>query len=398
MSQPVICTRCVLDTTIREITFDNQGVCNYCRLHEQLEHQYPLGEVGRRRLAELIDGIKQDGCGKKYDCVVGVSGGVDSSYLLHRAVREGLRPLAVHLDNGWDSAIAVDNIQAVTRHLQVDLETRVLDWEEFRKLQTAFLRASVPDLEIPTDHAIIAALYEAAARHQVRYILNGICFRTEGNMPTSWGYGDARYVSGIYRRFNKERLHHYPLLTLPRLAWLLAARRVRMVRFLNYIDYHRAAAREILARECGWQDYGGHHHESVYTRFYYTYLSPHKFGMDRRKVALAAQVRSGHVTRTAALEHLSAPPLAAGQIAEDRRYVLSKLGLTEAGFAAIEALPVRTFHDYPSYYPLFRSARSLLKPAARLRLVPLIYHDAKFPLLIVMLSALAQHLSLSSIL
>jgi hypothetical protein len=318
--------------------------------------------------------------------------------MLYRAVHAGLRPLAVHLDNGWDSNFAVENIQTMTRYLRTDLETKVLDWEEFRKLQTAFLRASVPDLEIPTDHAIIAALYEAAARHKVRYILNGICFRTEGNMPTSWGYGDARYVHSVYRHFTGERLRHYPLLTLSRLAWLLLVRRVRMVRFLNYMDYRRQTAQDILTRECGWQDYGGHHHESVYTRFYYTYLSPHKFNMDRRKVAWAAQVRSGHIKRPEALRFLAGPALLPEQIREDRRYVLRKLGLSEEEFTGIEALPLRTFPDYPSYYPLLKPARGVLNLASRLRLVPMIYHDAKFPLLFVMLSALAQHLSWSAIL
>src|SRR3989338_8841756 len=198
------CTRCVLDVKVPEIKFDNSGLCNYCKIYEYLEQQYPLNKNSDKKFREIVEKIKRDGKNKKYDCLIGVSGGADSTYILYVVKKLGLRPLALHLDNGWNSEIAVSNIERATNKLNIDLKTVVLDWEEFKDLQIAFLKASVPDVEIPTDHAIEAILYKVANEEGIKYIFQGHNFRTEGKIPINWGYGDARYIKSVYQLFGKN--------------------------------------------------------------------------------------------------------------------------------------------------------------------------------------------------
>jgi len=199
-----ICSRCILGTTVPDIRFDEKGVCNYCKIHDKFEEKYPLNENGKEKLRELINKIKLKGKNKKYDCVVGISGGTDSTYCLYLIKKMGLRPLAVHLDNGWDSQIAVDNMKKAVEKLGVDLKTIKVDWEEFRDLQISFLKASVPDAEIPTDIAIYSILYRVAAELGVHFVLNGHSFRTEGTAPISWTYMDGKYLESVHKRFGRN--------------------------------------------------------------------------------------------------------------------------------------------------------------------------------------------------
>jgi len=345
-----ICSRCLMDTSDPEIQFDGEGMCNHCHDYDRLMTQRVMrGDAGRRYREKLVETMKRDGRGKPYDCVIGVSGGVDSTYTAYLVNYFGLRPLAVHLDNGWDSELAVKNIEEALKRLGIDLFTEVLDWEEFRDLQVAFLRASTPDSEIPSDHAIWATLGNMADKLGVRYIISGFNVQTETHLPRAWSQGhfDWRYIQSIHRRFGQGRLKSYPHIGLfTYYRRLLAHRRVDI---LNYVDYSRNVAMKVLEGELGWRYYGGKHHESVYTRFYQGYILPVKFGYDKRRSHLSSLICSGEITRTAALEELEQPAYSPSTQEDDREYVIKKLGLTEETFEALMAAAPNTFWDYPSY-------------------------------------------------
>lgn len=355
-----VCARCVMDTSDPEISFDEHGVCNHCRAYSELaarERRDPS------ELERLVRELEQAGAGKDYDCVIGVSGGVDSTYLAYEVKRLGLRPLAVHLDNGWDSELAIHNIQQALRTLDIDLVTRVLDWDEFRRLQISFLKASVPDGEIPTDHAILAALYDEASRRGIRSILSGDNFATEAVLPRRWTYGvhDWRYIRQVHRRFAGESLSTFRHVSRLRLAYLSRVRGIRMIKLLDYLPYVKLDAMELLQRELGWRPYGGKHYESIYTRFFQGYILPVKFGIDKRKAHLSTLINAGQLTREEALRELEENEYLAEQAAEDRIYVVKKLGLTEAEFEEIMRAPAKTYEDYPNHLnqPVYRALRTV---------------------------------------
>lgn len=363
-----ICTRCVLDTTATDIWFTDNGVCKYCMIHDELEKAYPHGAEGDQQLERIASRIRAEGKGKPHDCIVGVSGGRDSTFTLYTAVNLGLRPLAVHFDNGWNSEIAVRNIENATTRLGVELHTVVADWEEFKDLQLAFLRASVPDAEVPTDYAIYSVLFESAVAEGVRYVLEGHSFRTEGTSPISWSYMDGRYIRAIHRQFGSGRAKSFPIMSLTRLLYFLFVKRIRHVRPLEYIDYQQQEVNRILEEELDWEYYGGHHHESIYTQFFQSYLLPQKFGIDKRKTEYSALIRSGQREREEALEEITRTPYTCDP--EVVEYAIKKLGLDNKHFQEIMRLPIRSFEQFPSYYSLIRSLRVPIRIAARLHAVP----------------------------
>ncbi|GAB6038065.1 N-acetyl sugar amidotransferase [Fundidesulfovibrio butyratiphilus] len=370
--EPVICSRCLYDTTIPSIRFDENGVCQFCKIHDEMEKLYPLGEEGDRRLAAIVDDVRRKGRGKPYDCVVGLSGGTDSTYTLLKAVELGLRPLAVHFDNGWNSEIAVRNIENATNRLKVDLYTHVVDWEDFKKLQISFLKASVSDAEIPTDMAIHAVLHQVAAREGLKYILLGHSFRAEGIVPKEWTYFEGRYIKSVHKRFSGSSRTGVPELSPWDLFRFMILGRITVVPLLNYMDYGKKEAQEAIAKAVGWEDYGGHHHESLYTKFFQSYLLPVKFGIDKRKLSLSARVRSGKMDREEALAVIRANPYPSQP--ELVEYALEKLGMTSQEFDAIMAEPPKSFHDYPTYYPLMKAMKGPLTLGHRLGLVPSILY------------------------
>ncbi len=349
-----ICTRCVMDSTDPEIVFDSQRVCNHCHDYDRLIQQKVIkGEAGTRYLEKLVSKIKQAGHNKPYNCVIGVSGGVDSTYVAYIVKRLGLRPLAVHLDNGWDSELAVKNIEEALKRLGIDLYTEVLDWEEFKDIQVAFLKASTPDSEIPSDHAISAILGNMAEKLKVKYIISGFNVRTETHLPRSWSQGhfDWKYIRSIHRQFGYGHLKKFP-----KIGFLTYYRRLitqQRVDILNYIDYDKREAMKILEQELGWRDYGGKHQESIYTRFYQGYILPVKFGYDKRRSHFSSLICSGEITRDMALKELDKPAYSPSLQEEDREYVAKKLGLTEAEFQSIMDTPGKSFWDYPSYGQFF---------------------------------------------
>jgi N-acetyl sugar amidotransferase len=358
-----ICAKGVWDETIPGIAFDENGVSNFCRLQEKLMADHPRGDKGQADWDKLVDLMKAAGKGKRYDCLVGVSGGVDSSYLLHMASQYGLRPLAVNLDNGFNSEIAVQNIFKVTSKLGIDLETYVVDYEEIKDLLRAYMKAGMPWIDTPTDLAIKATMYEVARAEGIRYILRGNDFRSEGKQPKEWTYADAKQLRYIHRQFGSGiRLKTYPLLTLPIQIYSGLVKGIKDIRPFYYLDYQKQEAKQLMMSLYDWKDYGGHHHENLFTKFSMAYWLPRKFGIDKRKINLSAQVLSEAITREDALAQLAQPFAPEAELEQTRVYVVKKLGLSEAEFQQIWQAPARKIFDYPSDYALTFRLVSQFRP------------------------------------
>lgn len=372
VSKQKICSRCVSDTTIPNIRFDERGVCQFCEIHDEMEKSYPLGEIAKERLGKIIGAIKKKGENNRYDCIVGVSGGTDSTFTLYKSVELGLRPLAVHLDNGWNSKISVDNINKAVKKLNVDLETIVADWEAFRNLQISFLKASVSDADVPTDVAIHAVLHEVAARKKIKYILLGHSFRTEGIAPKDWTYIDGRYIKSVQKKFGRGETSNIPILTIAKLINYSFIKRINVVPLLNYFDYDKQDAGRFLEKELSWTCYGGHHHESIYTEFIQSYYLPRKFNIDKRKLGLSARIRTGKMNRQDALRRLTDEPYPLNM--EVVNYTLDKLGISKQDWETIMRAPVMSFRDYPTYYPLLKFFKFPIYLGFKLGLVPKILY------------------------
>jgi len=353
-----------MDTTDPNISFDAQGMCNHCKAYDEKVRLHIVPDADReQRLGQVVDEIKSHGRGKEYDCVIGVSGGVDSSYVAYLVKQWGLRPLAVHLDNGWDSCLAVSNIERLLKKLGIDLHTVVLDWEEFKDLQLAFLRASTPDSDIPSDHAIGAVLLQTAAERGIKYIVHGGNVRTEGIMPAAWSSRiiDWKYMSSLHRRFGRVPLRTFPHVGLLQRLLYFHVKKIRLVYGLNYVPYCKQEALRMLEKDFGWVYYGGKHYESVYTRFFQGYILVRKFGYDKRRAHFSTLICSGEMTRAQALEEMKNDPYPPGLLEEDMEFVLRKFALSREEFEEILSLPVRSYADYPSYErnPLYKPARWL---------------------------------------
>lgn len=363
-----VCSRCIYDERVPGIHFDDQGVCNYCHQVDQLREEYGTGTPkGERSLNGIIDHIRRDGRGKKYDCVVGVSGGTDSSYLLYLAREWGLRPLAVHYDNTWNSAIATQNISIMLRALNVDLHTHVVDNCEADDIFRAFLLAGVPEIEASTDLALAETMYRAASRFGVQYILEGHSFVTEGITPLANNYFDGRYISSIHRRFGTQAMRTYPLMTFGRfLRWSLLAR-IKKVRPFWYINYSKGSAQKLLSEKFGWKYYSGHHLENRMTAFCHSVYLPNKFNADLRNNTLAAMARNGEVTRQQAWDEYRRPPFVEPGLVN---YVQKRLGLTGEAYAAAMADPPHYWYEFPTYKRRFELLRPLFRVLAAADLVP----------------------------
>jgi N-acetyl sugar amidotransferase len=347
-----ICSKSVMDTIADpDIIFDANGVCHYFHEYqERAKSRLFTDEKNAHKLPEIVGEIKKSGKGKDYDCLIGVSGGVDSTYVAYKVLELGLRPLAVHFDNGWNSELAVKNIENTLNKLGIDLFTYVIDWQEFKSLQLAFLKASTPDGEIPTDHAILALLFKIANEKKIKYIINGNNFATEFVMPRTWSYGhiDWRYISTINNLFGTTKLKDYPFITPFKYFYYSFLRRIRIVSILNYMPYNKAEAMELLRDKLDWKYYGGKHYESIYTRFYQGYILPEKFKIDKRKAHLSTLIFSGQITREEALKELEKPIYPIELFSEDKLFVQKKLDLTAEQFAAIMNLENKTYRDYPN--------------------------------------------------
>lgn len=345
------CTRCVMDTTDLEITFDKRGYCNHCTefINKRAKYKYQ-GEASDRQLEKIVEKMKRAGKNSDYDCVIGISGGTDSCYTAYIAKQKGLRVLAVHLDNGWNAEEAVQNVKNVVRKLGVDYESYVLDWEEFRDIQLAFLKASVPEAETPTDMAIPAALHYYAAKYNVKYVVSGGNIATEGILPPSWHYNakDMRYFNYIQKTFGQKKVKVFPTFGFEKEIYYKLVKGIETIYLLNYVPYVKEDAMQLLIKKLDWKFYGGKHYESKYTRFIQSYYLYEKFPIDYRRATFSSQICLGDVSREEALEQLKTKPYDPAVVEEEKQYISKKLQISLEEFEKIINLPAKWYWDYPN--------------------------------------------------
>ena len=344
-----ICSRCVMDTSDKFIVFDELGHCNHCNeFFEKTSKRIYQGKESDKQLEEIVQKIKSKG--KKYDCLIGLSGGIDSSYVAYQCKKLGLNPLAVHLDNGWNSEEAVQNIKNICGKLEIDYQSYVLNWEEFKDLQLSFLKASIVEMEIPTDIAIPGALHKVAAENGIKYIISGGNFATEGILPESWFYNpkDSKLLNGIQKKFGTRKLKNFPTFNFKQEIYYKFVKGIRMIYLLNYLPFNKDEAMDFLKDELGWKYYGGKHYESKFTGFVQSYIQPTKFGIDYRRATYSTQICAGTATREEALEVLKKPSFNSDTIEEEKKYIAKKLDLSLEEFEEIMQRPVKTYRDYPN--------------------------------------------------
>jgi N-acetyl sugar amidotransferase len=350
-----ICTRCIYDSHIPHISFDQNGECNYCKQYDQMQTEYPIGKEGRKILDAYVAQMKKDGKGKPYDVVIGVSGGCDSSYMLHFAKKEfGLRVLASHFDNTYNSRIAVENIDIVLEKLNIDLFTHVVDNEEYQRIYKSFFLASVPEIDTPTDISLASVHYMAAAKYGIKHIWEGHSFRTEGISPPGWFYMDAKYVQTIHSQFGDGKIESLPVLWMSKwLKWMLI-NKIKKFRPLYYMDYDKQAVKEFLAKEYGWQWYGGHHMENRSAYFVNNYYLPKKFNIDLRYSEFSALVRAGQMKRDEALIKIQEEKPFDMDILEE---IKKRVGFTDSEFEAIMNAKPLHYTNYKTYKETFEKLR-----------------------------------------
>lgn len=362
-----ICERCVMDSSDSMIAFDEFGVCDHCTDYQgNVRPNWHPDDHGREVLARLVAKIKADGRGRTFDCIMGMSGGLDSSYLLHLAVKElGLRPLVFHVDGGWNTDIAVNNIQVIVDKLGLDLFTEVINWEEMKDFQLAFFKAGVPHLDIPQDHAFIATLYHFANKHGIKYILNGGNISTECvRNPKEWLYygTDMAQLRDIQRRFGTSKLETYPFSSiLFHKVYLRYIKGVQVVKPLNYLPYTKQTAIETLTNEYGWKAYPQKHFESRFTKFFEGYWLPTRFGYDTRRVQFSSLILTEQMTREEALEQLRKPAYDPATIDEDFEYIATKLGISVAELRHYHEMPKKSYKDYKNQEWMFDLGAKVLK-------------------------------------
>lgn len=345
------CTCCVMDTSDPQINFNDKGECNLCVefKSKRILHNYN-GSKSDAELSELINTMKQSGKGKKYDCIIGLSGGIDSSYVGWIAREHGLRVLAVHMDNGWNSEEAVLNIRNVASKLGIDYESYVLDWNEFKDIQLAFLKASVPEAETPTDIAIPAAMHKVAAKYGVKYIISGGNFATEGILPKSWHYNakDLRYFKSIISRFGTKRIKSFPTFGFLKEFYYKIFKGIKIIYILNYVPYDKDKTIDFLKEKLDWRDYGGKHYESKYTGFIQSYYLFKKFNIDYRRATLSTQICTNAITRGEALNILKTVPYKDETVTKEKAYIAKKLDISIDELEQIIDLPAKWYWDYPN--------------------------------------------------
>jgi len=364
-----VCSRCIYDESVPAITFDAEGVCNYCCMVEDLKAEYKTGTAeGERDLLEIVDQIKRDGKGKKYDCVIGVSGGTDSSYMVYWAVQHGLRPLAAHYDNTWNTAIATENIRKVLTKLNVDLYTHVVNNKEMDDIYRSFFLAGVPEIDAPTDLALAETLYRAASKHNIKYIFEGHSFVAEGITPLGKNYFDGKYISSIHKKFGEMKMKTFPNMPFWTFVKWTALKRIKKIRPFWFIKYSKEDAMKFLEKEFGWQYYGGHHLENRMTAFNHSYYFPKKFHIDYRNNSLSASVRAGKLSRQQALEeYYNQPPYLEPELLE---YFKKRLRFSEQEFQFIMNQPPKYWFEYPTYKKRFELLRPFFYLLMQSHLVP----------------------------
>lgn len=358
------CTKTVMDNIADpNITFDDNGICNYWYdYHKTANIELFHGEEGQSKWNKYIDEIKLSDAKNKYDCIVGVSGGVDSTYIAYLVKQAKLKPLIVHFDNGWNSEIAVHNITKIVEYLDADLYTLVIDWNEFRDLQRAYLKAGVVDIEALTDHAILGTLYKIAAKNNIKYVISGNNIETELVLPKAWiiNKSDSLNIKDIHKHYGDVELKTYPFFSVLKKVFYLNFKKLIFIKPINYATYNKQLVKDIITKEIGWVDYGGKHHESVFTKFYQNYILPTKFGVDKRKAHLSNLICSNQISRDDALEELKQPMYDPKELIQDKEYVVKKLGFTSDEFNEMMKSKPNSHYDFmregpiEMHYPIFK--------------------------------------------
>lgn len=360
-----ICVNCVMDTTDPSIQFNKDGICDNCTQYKERSVPYIKNNLSKSFLP-IRDKILASSRGNRYNCILGLSGGVDSSFMLHYAVNElGLNPLVFHVDAGWNSHTSSQNINNLVSHLGLELFTYVVDWEEIKQFQLAFLRSGLPQLDIPQDLAFLGALYKYAVKYNIKYILNGGNVATEGvrNPLSLYYYGtDAKHISYIRKTFCESSLPTYPFTSiLKHKVWLRYFKGIRSVKPLDYIDYNKQDAINLLQSKYGWIPYPQKHFESRFTKFYEGYWLPQRFKFDPRRVQLSSLIQSGQISRDDALSLLDIPPLTDAEIEEEKQYIADKLDISQEQLDIYLALPIKYYWDYPNSSSLFSLGAKVLQ-------------------------------------
>jgi len=368
-----ICSRCIYDDRIAGISFNEDGVCNYCIQTDELNKQYQPGtKEAEARLFEIFDKIKKEGAGKKYDCIIGISGGTDSSYMLCKAIEWGLRPLAVHYDNTWNTAISNENIRKITKYCNVDLWTYVIDNKEADDIFRSFFLACVPEFDASTDLGFAQVLRDACAKYKIKYVLEGHSYQAEGLSPQGTNYFDGKYIQDIHKKYGSVKMKTYPLMTFTKFLKSIFFHRVEFIRPLWYLNYSKAEAQQWLQENTGWQYYGGHHLENRSTAFLHPIYNPQKFGIDNRSWSLAAAVRFGKMNRDEALNIYHTPVVPDPEIVA---YVQKRMSLTNEEYEMIMNNGVkRNWRDFKTYKKRFEKWRPLFYLLAKSRRVTMSFY------------------------
>lgn len=363
-----VCLNCIYDEDVDQITFDEFQKCNYCYQTERLKDEYGTGrKKGEILIKQIFDDIKKAGEGKKYDCVVGVSGGTDSSYLIYLTKKVGLKPLAVHYDNTWNTEIATMNIKKVLNKLNVDLYTKVINNKEMDDIYKSFFLAGVAEIDSATDLGYATALYQAAEKYKVKYILEGHSFVAEGITPIGKNYFDGRYIKSIHKIFGEKKMSSYPLMSIQKFLYWTLVKRIRKIRPFWYINYSKENAQSFLSRKFGWKNYGGHHLENKMTKFLHTVYAPEKFNSDFRNNTLSALVRNKKISRLKAWKLYNQPFKNTKSTIE---YFKKRLNLSDTEYKKKMSEKPKFWFEYPTYKKTFEMLSPLFNIMQRINLVP----------------------------
>lgn len=359
------CVRCVMDTSDPWITFNTEGLCNHCQAYDAYVSAIGSPEDRLRKLDQMVEQLKARGKGKDYDCIMGLSGGVDSSYLAWYAVKQlGLRPLVVHVDAGWNSELAVSNIQNIVQRLNLDMHTLVIDWQEIRDIQRSYFLSGIANLDVPQDHVFIASLYSEARKYGIKDILNGGNMQTESILPNAWGYdaSDSVSLKAIHKQFGSVRLRNYKTISnFQRYIYNPYFLKVRVHRPLELIDYNKDNAKKLLIEEMGWRDYGGKHYESLFTKFFQAHYLPVKFGYDKRLAHYSSLIVSGQMSKEQAKADLKKPLYDPHELEEDKSFWIKKLGVSQIDYERVMAAKPSTYKDFKNSEDFKRKMRFAAK-------------------------------------
>lgn len=357
------CSKCVCDDSIPGFEIDDNNICNYCKLYDDFDEQYKIDD---NIIDNIIQQIKKVGKNNKYDCVIGISGGCDSSYLLYSAIKWGLRPIAVHYNNGWNTEIATSNMKKIITALNVPFEEYFVELDEVNDIWKAFLRSGVRDIEAPTDIGLTALIYQVAAKHNIKYILGGHSFRTEGVTPLGVSYMDGKYISDIHKQFGSMPMETFPNLWLLKWMYWMFIKNIVRIRPLYHINYIKNDVKKLLKQKFDWEWYGQHHGENVFTTFFGNYYRNHLMGIDGRLTEFSALIRSGQMTRDNALEQLKQPVVFDGNIDDIR----IKLNMSKDEWGEVLTYPTKTHNDFKTYKSTFKKLKPLFWLAYKRNLIP----------------------------